>query len=226
MWCSTVGVIVTLTLSIIAAPLVTDARPATKVYRIGRLSPGRPSLSPIPMRRPSGRGCSSLVTSRGRISSWSTATQRGAQSSSPTWRPRSCGPVDVLVVGGTAAIRAAQHATRTIPIVMSGSYDPVQEGFVAGWPVPRGTSRAELLAGGLPGKRLELLKEAVPQSTRIAVLWNPVGPGYASRQSLLQNLTAAARALGLQLHVVEVRHADELETTFAALPRPVRTRSS
>jgi hypothetical protein len=65
MWCSTVGVIVILTLSIIAAPLVTDAQPATKVYRmVGSVLAG-PSLSPIPMRRPSGRGCASLATSRG-----------------------------------------------------------------------------------------------------------------------------------------------------------------
>jgi hypothetical protein len=53
----------------------------------------------------------------------------------------------------------------------------------------------------LPGKRLELLKETVPQSTRIAVMWNPVGPGYASRQVLLHNLAVAARALGLHRHV-------------------------
>jgi putative ABC transport system substrate-binding protein len=69
----------------------------------------------------------------------------------------------------------------------------------------------------LPGKRLELLKEVVPQSAHIAVMWNPVGPGYASRQVLLHNLTVVARALGLQLHVVEVRRADELNTAFAPL---------
>jgi putative ABC transport system substrate-binding protein len=74
------------------------------------------------------------------------------------------------------------------------------------------------LSTEIPGKRLELLKETVPQSTRIAVMWNPVGPGYASRQVLLHNLAVAARALGLHLHVVEVRRADELDTAFAALP--------
>jgi putative ABC transport system substrate-binding protein len=66
----------------------------------------------------------------------------------------------------------------------------------------------------LHGKRLELLKETVPQSTRIAVLGNPGRPGY---ESAINNLTVAARALGLQLHVVEVHSADELDTAFAAM---------
>jgi putative tryptophan/tyrosine transport system substrate-binding protein len=73
------------------------------------------------------------------------------------------------------------------------------------------------LGAELPGKRLELLKETVPQSTRIAVLRNPVGPDDESRQPLLYNLTGAAQALGLQLHIVEVRHADELDTAFTAM---------
>jgi putative ABC transport system substrate-binding protein len=129
-------------------------------------------------------------------------------------------PVDVIVAGGTGAIRAAQNATSTIPIVMSGSFDPVQEGFVASLARPAGhITGLSFLQADLPGKRLELLKETVPQSTRIAVLWNPVGPGYASRQALLQNLTVAARTLGLELHVVEVRQVDEVETAFTVLPQ-------
>ena len=128
--------------------------------------------------------------------------------------------VDVIVAGGTAAIHAAQQATRTIPIVMTASFDPVQEGFVASLARPGGNiTGLSFLSAELPGKRLELLKETVPQSTRIAVLWNPVGPGYASRQVLLDNLTGAAQALGLHLHVVEVRRADEVDAAFAALPQ-------
>ena len=66
----------------------------------------------------------------------------------------------------------------------------------------------------LSGKRLELLKETVPQGTRVAVLGNPATPIYAPR---LNNLTIAARTLGLHLHTVEVRGADELDTAFAAM---------
>ena len=221
MWCSTVGGIVTLTLSIIAAPLVTDAQPATKVYRIGRLSAGRPLPESNTYEEAFRQGLHELGYVEGQNLVLEYRYAEGSAEQLPDLAAELVRlPVDVLVVGGTAAIRAAQHATRTIPIVMSGSYDPVQEGFVASLARPEGNiTGLSFLQAELPGKRLELLKEAVPQSTRIAVLWNPVGPGYASRQSLLQNLTAAARALGLQLHVVEVRHADELETTFAALPQ-------
>ena len=126
--------------------------------------------------------------------------------------------VDVIVAGGTAAIRAAQHATRTIPIVMAAAGDdPVRQGFVASLAHPGGNiTGLSFLGEELPGKRLELLKETVPQSTRIAVLVNPAYPAYATT---MHNLTGAARALGLQLHVVEVRSADELDTAFAAMTR-------
>jgi putative ABC transport system substrate-binding protein len=125
--------------------------------------------------------------------------------------------VDVIVAPGAAAIRAAQHATRTIPIVMTASSDPVGEGFIASLAHPGGNiTGLSFLSAEIPGKRLELLKETVPQSPRIAVLANPAFPAY---ESAMHNLTGAARALGLQLHVVEVRSADELDTAFAAMTR-------
>ena len=77
--------------------------------------------------------------------------------------------------------------------------------------------------GSLIGKQLEFLKETVPQSTRIAVLANPASPGHAP---LLHNLTVAAEALKLSLHVVELRRAEELDDAFAAMTRAVRTPSS
>jgi len=124
--------------------------------------------------------------------------------------------VDVIVAGGAAAIRAAQHGSRTIPIVMAGAGDdPVRQGFVASLAHPGGNiTGLSFLGEELPGKRLELLKETVPQSTRIAVLANPAYPAY---ETTMHNLTGAARALGLHLHVVEVHRADELDTAFAAL---------
>jgi putative ABC transport system substrate-binding protein len=68
----------------------------------------------------------------------------------------------------------------------------------------------------LPGKRLEIFKETVPQSTRIAVLANPASPNYEPK---MNSLTVAAQALGLQLHVVELRSPDELDAAFAAMTR-------
>src|SRR5262245_8414796 len=109
--------------------------------------------------------------------------------------------VDVIVAPGAAASRAAQYATRTIPIVMAGTFDPVEGGFVASLAQPGGNiTGLSYLGDELQGKRLELLKETVPQSTRIAVLGYPGRLGYVS---VLTYLTVAARTLGLHLHVVE-----------------------
>jgi putative tryptophan/tyrosine transport system substrate-binding protein len=123
--------------------------------------------------------------------------------------------VDVIVAPGAAASRAAQHATRTIPIVMAGTFDPVAEGFVASLAQPGGNiTGMSYLGNELRGKRLELLKETVPQSTRIAVLGDPGWPGYAS---VLNHLTVAARTLGLHLQVVEVHSVDELDHAFTVM---------
>jgi putative tryptophan/tyrosine transport system substrate-binding protein len=101
---------------------------------------------------------------------------------------------------------------------MVGSYDPVVEGFVASLAQPGGNiTGLSFLQIELPQKRLEFLKEAVPHSTRIAVLWSPRGPGYESRQPLLHNLAVAARALALHLHVAELDRADELDSAFVAM---------
>jgi putative ABC transport system substrate-binding protein len=125
--------------------------------------------------------------------------------------------VDVIVAEGGNAIRAAQHATPTIPIVMAATFDPVGQGFVASLAHPGGNiTGLSFLEAELPTKRLELLKETVPQSTRIAVLANPASTSHASA---LDNLTVAARALGLHLQVVEVRRAEELDDAFATMTR-------
>ena len=125
--------------------------------------------------------------------------------------------VDVLVVGGTAATRAVQHATHAIPIVMAGTADPVGQGLVASLARPGGNITGfSLLMTEIPGKGLELLKEAVPQSVRVAVLGNPADPTYEAR---MHNLRRAAQALSLPLHVLEVRRADELDAAFAAMTR-------
>jgi putative ABC transport system substrate-binding protein len=125
--------------------------------------------------------------------------------------------VDVIVAVSGVGTRAVQHATRTIPIVMAGASDPVGEGLVASLARPGGnTTGLSLLSAELPGKRLEILKETVPQSARVAVLTNLANPNHAS---VMHNLTGAAQALGLHLHVVELRRPDELDAAFAAMTR-------
>src|SRR5512145_2453550 len=87
--------------------------------------------------------------------------------------------VDIIVVtGGTVMVRAAKNATTTIPIVMTASVDPVAAGLVASLARPGGNvTGLTILNRELGGKRLELLKEAVPKLTRVAVLYDPVTPG-------------------------------------------------
>jgi putative ABC transport system substrate-binding protein len=216
MWCRTVGVIVTLTLSILGASLVAGAQAAGKVYRIGRLVPGSPEGTPsIEVFRQALHELSYIEGQN------LVLEDRYAEGSQERLRDLAAElvrlKVDVIVAEGATAIRAAQHATRTIPIVMAATSDPVGQGFVASLAHPEGNiTGLSFLAADLPGKRLEILKETVPQSTRIAVLANPTFPAYEAR---MHNLTEAARALGLQLHVVEVRSADELDTAFAAMSR-------
>jgi putative tryptophan/tyrosine transport system substrate-binding protein len=115
------------------------------------------------------------------------------------------------------ATRAAQQATRTIPIVMAGGSDPVGVGLVASLARPGGNITGfSNLTVELPEKRLELLKELVPPRGRIAVLANPANPNYAPT---MHQLAGAAQALGVHLHVVQLRHPDEVDAAFATVTR-------
>src|SRR5262245_53185191 len=128
--------------------------------------------------------------------------------------------VDIIVVAtGDRYIGAAKNATRTIPIVMMGQgSDPVKAGLVESLARPGGNvTGLTNLSRELGGKRLELLKEAVPKVARVAVLYDP-----ANRPSVLELkefLPAAARALGLTIQPWEVRAADGFEKVFPALSR-------
>ena len=128
--------------------------------------------------------------------------------------------VDIIVVtGGTPAVRAAMNATKTIPIVMvGGGVDPVEAGLVESLARPGGNvTGVTNLTRELGGKRLELLKEAVPKLARVAVLYDPANP--PSVLELKEVLPAAARALGLTIRSWEVRAADGFEKVFAALSK-------
>jgi len=123
--------------------------------------------------------------------------------------------VDVIVVGGSTATRAAKNATKLIPIVMINVTDPVVLGFVVSLARPGGNiTGLSNLAPELGGKRLELLKEIVPQLSRVAVLGDPNSPAYGPQ---LNELKLAARALGLQLQPAEVRGPGDLENAFSAM---------
>ncbi|MBI3001527.1 MAG: ABC transporter substrate-binding protein [Deltaproteobacteria bacterium] len=123
--------------------------------------------------------------------------------------------VDVIVVGGSTAIRATKNATKLIPIVMAHGSDPVELGYVASLARPGGNiTGLTHLAPELGGKRLELLKDIIAQLSRVAVLTDPGTQGHGPQ---IKEIEVAARALGLQLRPVEVRAANELESAFSAM---------
>jgi putative ABC transport system substrate-binding protein len=123
---------------------------------------------------------------------------------------------DVIVTTGTPGAVAAMQATKTIPIVMASSADPVGSGLVSSLARPQGNVTGFTILGPeLEGKRLELLMQAVPGLLRLAVLWNPSNPGIVSYFETVKN---AGRALRISLDpVVEVRRADELDNAFTAI---------
>jgi putative ABC transport system substrate-binding protein len=126
--------------------------------------------------------------------------------------------VDIIVAaGGDALLRAAKNATKTIPIVMVGrGVDPIVAGLVESLARPGGNvTGVTNLSTELSGKRLELLKEAVPKLARVAVLYEPASP--ASVREMKEDLPVAARALGLTIQPWEVRDAGGFERVFAAL---------
>jgi putative tryptophan/tyrosine transport system substrate-binding protein len=126
--------------------------------------------------------------------------------------------VDIIVVaGGDTWIRTAKNATKTIPIVMVGlGIDPVEAGLVESLARPGGNvTGITLLTRELGGKRLELLKEAVPKVARVAVLYNPTA--QANVFELKELLPVAARSLGLTIQPWDVRAADDFDRVFAAL---------
>jgi ABC-type uncharacterized transport system substrate-binding protein len=118
--------------------------------------------------------------------------------------------VDVLVASSPDEVRVYKNATRTIPIVFIAQSDPVALGLVDSLARPGGNiTGVTTFASVLSGKRIELLKETVPKLSRVAVLWNPRGPGEGWKESQL-----AAREIGLQLHSMEVSSADKFDSAF------------
>src|SRR6266851_3898606 len=125
--------------------------------------------------------------------------------------------VDVIVATGSQAVRAAQQATQSIPIVMTASSDPVGSRFVTSLARAGGNiTGLSLLSPELSGKRLEFLKEIVVGVSRVAVLWNPDDPPAVLS---LKETEAAAGQLGLELRSAEVRSLDDFDIAFASARR-------
>jgi putative ABC transport system substrate-binding protein len=195
-----------------------NAQQAKKVPRIGYLSPLSPSSESTPSE-----AISLALRELGYIEGQNIAIEYRYADGKLDWQPELAAELvrlnlDVIVVaGGDLIIRAAKNATKTIPIVMTGiAFDPVETGLVESLARPGGNvTGLTLLSRELGGKRLELLKEAVPKVVRVAVLYDPAVP--ASVLEVKEVLPVVARPLGLTIQHWEVRDADGFDRVFAAL---------
>jgi ABC-type uncharacterized transport system substrate-binding protein len=125
--------------------------------------------------------------------------------------------VDVIAAGTTLPGLAAKRATRTIPIVLIAAADPVQAGLVAGLARPGGNVTGNAaLTPELSGKLLELVREALPKLSRIAVLWNSANP---ANTSVMRETVIVTTRLGMKLELVDLRAPDQIEDALAAIVR-------
>ena len=121
---------------------------------------------------------------------------------------------------GTPAALAAKQATRTLPIVFAAAADPVGSGLVTSLARPGGNvTGLSILAPELVGKCLELLKQAVPGVSRVAVLWQPGALGERTDKDMLKGAEVAARALGVRLQFVEARGPADFDRAFSDMTR-------
>jgi ABC-type uncharacterized transport system substrate-binding protein len=199
--------------SLLAAPLVIEAQQTAKVYRIGvlelvgvasnaaNLSAFRQGLAEL--------GC---VEGQNFVIEYRSADGRPERFSDLATELVRL-KVDVIVTRGTPATLAAKQATQTIPIVMTSSGDPVLEGIVASLARPGGnlTGLHIMAPPELGGKRLQLLKEAVPGLSRIGILWNP---GDFHAPLIVRDTEGAARAMGVQLESLAMQRFEPFEQVF------------
>jgi ABC-type uncharacterized transport system substrate-binding protein len=202
---------------LLALPFPAQAQQPKKVPRIGYLSPTDPATDTR------FEGIRLALRERGYIEGQNITIEyryaEGKQDRFPELAAELVRlKVDIiLVAGGDIAVRAAKNATKTIPIVLVGTgTDPVEAGFIESLARPGGNiTGITLLNRELSGKRLELLKEAVPKLARIAVLYETAN--RASVIEVKEVLPVAARALGLTLQPREVRDVDGFDRVFAAM---------
>jgi putative ABC transport system substrate-binding protein len=207
--------------SLLLAPCSsTQAQQSTKISRIGYLALVDPAGESL-----RAKAIQQALHERGYIEGQNIVTEYryadGKQGRAPELAAELVRlKVDVIVAtGGGSSVQAAIDATNTIPIVMAGQgIDPVAAGFVQSLARPGvNVTGFTILSPDLGGKRLELLKQAVPKAVRIAVLYNP--SGAASVLEVKELLPVAARALNLAIQSWEVRTKEDFDNIFAAIDK-------
>jgi ABC-type uncharacterized transport system substrate-binding protein len=201
---------------LLAVGVIADAQQPKKVTRIGYLLPGDATSESARIE-----GVRLALRERGYVEGQNIAIEyRYAEGNGDRFSELGVElvrlKVDIIVVsGGNTPVRAVKNSTKTIPIVMADGSDPVEAGLVESLARPGGNvTGITTFARELGGKRLELLKEAVPKVARVAVLYNPAN--RAQTIVVKEILPVAARALKLSIQPWEIRAADDFEKVFAA----------
>jgi len=211
-----------LVLLLLAVPLGTAAAQSVekeRVPRVGYINPGS-SSDPVRLRRLQAfrQGLRELGYVEGRNIALEPRWAEGKYDRYPALAADLVRlKVHIIVAVGGRATQVAQQATRTIPIVMSLVTDPVESGLVRSLARPGGNvTGTSIMAPDLVGKQFEVLKQAVPEVSRVALLWNPANPGSAPQ---LREAEAAARAVGVRLQALEARVPQEIDSAFAAMTK-------
>ena len=211
------ALITALALVFLWLPLATAAPPPTTVHRIGFLWNSSPSFTHHFLE-----AFRHGLHERGYVEGTHFTIENRYAEGDPARLPGLAAElvglqVAVIVTAGPQAIQAVKQATSTIPVVIAAISDPVETGFVTSLARPgENLTGLSLSAPELSGKRLELLKEAVPAITHVAVLANPANPNTAAQ---LRETQRAAQALQVQLHLVEVRGPHELDQRLLHHPQ-------
>ncbi|HSF29896.1 MAG TPA: ABC transporter substrate-binding protein [Candidatus Tectomicrobia bacterium] len=210
-----IALMMALALGLLAVPLTTAAQPAANVPRIACLLPGFQGGFRFYIEGLQ-RGLRKLGYVEGQNIIVEYRYVEGKAERFPELAAELVRmPVDIIMAQDERAVRAAQHATSTIPIVMLGVPEPVKSGFVDSLARPGGNiTGTTSFDVDLSGKRLELLKETLPQFSRVAVLFNARSNPMRRRAD---SAKVAAQGLGLTLQTVGVQDPNELEAAFAAM---------
>jgi putative ABC transport system substrate-binding protein len=203
--------------SILAAPLAVEAQQASKVWNLGVLSAGRRDGSPVYRFLPKALRELGYVEGPNLMIAWRFADGDAArlpELAADLVRSN----VDIIVAGFMSEIHAARQATTVIPIVGIGLVDPVANGIVASLARPGGNiTGMTIQPPEFGGKQVELLKQAVPKLTRLAVVWDPLYPGF---KPFYEHAEMAARTLGIvTMKSIEVRQTGDIDVAFARITK-------
>ena len=217
MWCGAIGCIVTLTLSLLAAPLAAEGQPAGRLPRIGFLGNSTGALE-ANLVGPFREGLRDLGYDEGRNVLIEYRWAEGKYERFPALIAELIAlKVDVIVTAGTPASLAVKKAATSIPLVMVAVGDPIGTGLVTSLARPGGNiTGLTSIAADLEGKRLELLREVVPKLSHIAVLWNPASAFQVVAEKEVQ---AAAQVLRLKVLSLGVQAPSEFDNAFSAILR-------